>query len=171
MKYEIRRHHLSLIPLSILLLLLALPAAARGPGHHAYNPMPNLMRMVVHQGGQLDLTAEQEAALAEWRAAHHDVIHALMGEIRAGEKAIMQAALAGAPQEEILAQAGALMDKRMAIVTIKARCRDNMRQILDESQWEQLIALYSEHYAAHQKRREGHGKRDCPHRRMGAAAE
>jgi hypothetical protein len=108
---------------------------------HAH-PLPNLMITIVEHGDMLDLSPEQDQALADWRAKQKSIMAELVMAIKNGEQQLEEASLNGASKKEIMAQLDALLEKRRQIADIKTDCRDNMRRILSDEQWNEVVSLY-----------------------------
>lgn len=108
------------------------------------SPMPNLMPIAIGNADLLDLSKEQTEALAKGRQERHDKVHGLANEIIADEKAITQAALEGKSKDEINKMSEAVMEKRLGIIDAKASCRDTMRKVLNEEQWNEVINIAKE---------------------------
>ncbi|MEE9492345.1 MAG: hypothetical protein V3W04_03050 [Gammaproteobacteria bacterium] len=106
------------------------------------NPMPNLMQVIIKHGDELALSKEQNAALAIWRNENHTRSVELANAILADEKAVYQAGIGGKSRQEIQILAKSVMEKRMQMIDNKARCRDNMKKVLDNAQWQKVIARY-----------------------------
>ncbi len=117
-------------------------------GHHKKghsmnaNPMPNLMKVIKKHGDKLALSEGQKSKLAEWRTANHDKVHGLMKNIRQSEKELNAASLAGADKATLLAKADEIMDMRKAIIATKTDCRDNLKTVLTDKQYSQVIEIY-----------------------------
>ena len=111
---------------------------ACGPQH----PMPNLMRIVKKHGDQLNLSDDQKTRLAAWREKSHDVAHGKLDDMAAIEQELKNAVIDGANRAQVngyIARMDALRDE---IVSVKLRCRQNMREILNEEQWQTLTGIY-----------------------------
>jgi len=131
--------------LSIILLAAAANAGAidMKAVKHAH-PLPNFMIVIMQQGDMLALSPEQAQAVANWRAKHGPIAKKLVMAIKNGEQELQKASLNGASKEEIMAQVDALLDKRRQLAEMKTTCRDNMRQILSDEQWDEVVSLYKE---------------------------
>ena len=153
-----RLNHLFGIAL-LLLSSTALAAGQGGPGGgqpgkgmsphkgmHKLQPMPNLMRVVMHHGDQLNLSKQQAAALSAWRAANQDRIHARMKAMATVRKVLQDAVLRGANIAAVNVHLSHMDRVRAEIVAAKVACRDNMRQILNDEQWDKVVELYRQHY-------------------------
>ncbi|MCK5361044.1 MAG: hypothetical protein KAJ95_10485 [Gammaproteobacteria bacterium] len=157
-----------------MLLSLAAPAMACQPGgkdaaacdhkgekqgkmarmramHHA-NPMPNLMMMVTKKGDDLNLNAEQEMALAEWREKSRPVIKENVAKVIKLEDEIMTATLEGADKAVLMAKVDEMLALRRDIAARKANCRDNLKKILNEDQYNTVINAYSAHQSKKHQR-------------------
>jgi Spy/CpxP family protein refolding chaperone len=148
-------HLLGIALLGASSLSLAAGHGGQGQGHgqdkahkgmHMLQPMPNLMRVVQHHGDQLNLTKEQSANLAKWRELNHDKVHSRMREILAIKKALQVAALKGANLAAINVYVTKMDRIRAEIIAAKIACRNNMRNVLNDEQWEKLKSIYSEEF-------------------------
>jgi len=108
------------------------------------NPMPNLMRVVKRHADMLSLTEEQSKALAEWRHASHHSMHASVNEVHRLENALFDASMSGKSKEEIMGLATKVLDLRKEIISRKTDCRDNMKSILTEEQFSEVVKLYGD---------------------------
>lgn len=106
------------------------------------SPLPGLMMVIKIHGDKLNLSEEQKQSLAVWAKAHHPIVTKLALAVKRGEKSLYKAALAGMSKEDMMVKLEALLEKRRTISVIKMDCRDNMRQILNDEQWNKVIELY-----------------------------
>lgn len=106
------------------------------------NPMPNLMQVINKHADQLNLSAKQAAALADWRKQHMDPMHDQVKHIVQMEQDLNAAALAGSSKAEIMALANKILQERRDIISTKTDCRDNMKRILTPEQFEKVLAIY-----------------------------
>ncbi|MEN8220901.1 MAG: hypothetical protein ABFS56_32010 [Pseudomonadota bacterium] len=131
------------------IILLAFMAAANAGAidmkavKHAH-PLPNFMLVIIQQGDMLALSPEQAQAVANWRAKHGPIAKKLVMAIKKGEQQLQEASLNGTSKEEIMAQLDALLKTRRQLAEMKTICRDNMRQILSDDQWNEVVSLYKE---------------------------
>ncbi|OAD23824.1 hypothetical protein THIOM_000330 [Candidatus Thiomargarita nelsonii] len=110
---------------------------------HAH-PLPNFMLVITQHGDMLALSPEQAQALANWLDKHGPIAKELAMAIKKGEQQLQEASMNGSSKEEIMAQLEALLDKRRQLAEMKTICRDNMRQILSDEQWNEVVSLYKE---------------------------
>ncbi len=131
--------------LSIILLAAAANAGAidMKAVKHAH-PLPNFMIVIIQQGDMLALSPEQAQVVANWRAKHGPIAKKLVMAINKGEQELEEASLNGTSKEKIMAQLDALLEMRRQLAEMKTTCRDNLRQILSEEQWNELVSLYKE---------------------------
>ena len=115
-------------------------------GMHMLQPMPGLMRIVQHHGDQLNLTKEQSANLAKWRELNHDKVHSRMREMLAIRKAAQVAALKGANLAAINVYVTKMDRVRAEIIAAKIACRNNLRNVLTDEQWEKVKSIYAEEF-------------------------
>lgn len=114
----------------------------RGMRHAS--PMPHLMRVVMHHGDQLDLAAEQSAALNEWHDRLREAMHSRKDQIRQMEQALYEAALAGQPKAELMNRASRIMAVRMQIVAIETDTRDYLRRVLSDEQYAKVLSIHTD---------------------------
>ncbi|MCA1926154.1 MAG: Spy/CpxP family protein refolding chaperone [Thiobacillus sp.] len=106
------------------------------------SPAPSLMPILVKQAGELGLSAEQQARLADWRRAAQPGREKLEREIAADRLAINQAMLDDRNNQDVQKRVRDVQRKEIKLVVSKLACRDNARKILTPEQWSKLIALY-----------------------------
>lgn len=147
-------------PLKTLTLatLLAISSTCLAAGHqhrqqgmdmkHA-NPMPNLMRVIMRHGDELDLSEEQSKALAAWRDSHHTPMHDMVREVREKEQAIFEATLDGKSKQELMSMLEEILEIRRTIAAGKADCRDNMQRILKPEQYQKVVDIYRRDHPSH----------------------
>jgi len=131
--------------LCVLVLMLANGSAQAmdmAAVKHAH-PLPNFMLVIVNHGKMLDLSEEQQAALKAWGKEHKPLAQQLVSAITQGEKALHQASLEGVSKADMMAQLDGLLEKRKELAEFKTDCRDNMREVLSDEQWEQVIEYYN----------------------------
>lgn len=115
--------------------------------HHA-NPMPGLMMMVKKKSAELNLTPDQEKALAAWREQSYPVFKEQVARVMKLEKEIMSASLDGADKAVLMSKVDEMLAVRREIAERKVNCRDNMKKILNEDQYKMITTAYQEHRAA-----------------------
>ncbi|MES9852239.1 MAG: hypothetical protein ABW170_10445 [Candidatus Thiodiazotropha sp. L084R] len=106
------------------------------------NPMPNLMKVVKQHENELNLSEKQSKALAGWRDSHSKPMHAKVTEIDELEKNIYEATIAGKDKAEIMEMASKVLELRSSIISTKLDCRDNMKSILSEEQFNKVVSMY-----------------------------
>jgi Spy/CpxP family protein refolding chaperone len=115
-------------------------------GSGAQQPMPNLMRIIKMHGDQLNLSDEQKTKLATWREKSHPVVHGKLDEIREIRRELQNSVIDGANRAEINGYIARMDVLRDEIVATKLRCRNNMREILNDEQWEAVTGMYREKF-------------------------
>ena len=131
--------------LCVLVLMLANGSAQAmdmAAVKHAH-PLPNFMLVMLEYGEKLNLSEEQQAALKAWGKEHKPLAQQLVSAITQGEKALHQASLEGVSKADMMAQLDGLLEKRKELAEFKTDCRDNMREVLSDEQWEQVIEYYN----------------------------
>ena len=106
------------------------------------NPMPNLMAVFTMMGGQLGLTDEQKSKLDAGIAARSPKIKVLYTSIKKLEKEIYEATLQGQSLKKLDQLANKLMQARLALIKGKAGCRESAKEVLNEKQFQKMVALY-----------------------------
>jgi hypothetical protein len=106
------------------------------------SPMPNLMPVAVSNADVLKLSEEQTKALAEGRSERLARVENLASGIINEERKIHQAALDGKSSDQINSMSTSLVRKRLTLIEAKVSCRDVVREVLNENQWTELLALY-----------------------------
>ncbi len=106
------------------------------------SPLPGLMMVIKKHGDKLNMSEDQKINMTTWSEQHSPVMKKIALDIKSGEQAIYDATLNGTSKSEVMAQLDTLLEKRKEIATIKIDCRDNMRNVLNDEQWKQLIELY-----------------------------
>jgi hypothetical protein len=112
--------------------------------HHA-NPMPNFMMVVTKKGAELNLTADQEMALAEWREKSRPVIKENVAKVIKLESEIMKASLDGMDNAGLMSKVDEMLTLRRDIAQRKVNCRDNLKKILNDEQYNTVITAYRKH--------------------------
>lgn len=133
--------------LRTLALSLALVSSAAFAGERQsletyLSPAPSLMPILVKQADALDLTAQQQTRLADWRKVAQPGREKLEKEIAAGRLAVNQAMLDGKNNNEVQKLMRDVQRKEIKLVVGKLACRDNAKKVLTPEQWSKLIALY-----------------------------
>ena len=104
------------------------------------------MRIIKMHGDQLNLSDEQKAKLASWREKSHPVVHGKLDEIREIRRELQNAVIDGANRAEINGYIARMDVLRDEIVATKLRCRNNMREILNDEQWQAVTGMYREKF-------------------------
>lgn len=111
------------------------------------NPLPNFMKVIKKFGGSLDLSSQQQSALAAWRDKNGPVAKQLVKDIINAEKALHDSAFSHTSQQQLQDMMDKVLGKRLQLAQTKIRCRENMRSVLNDQQWNKVIALYREKIA------------------------
>jgi hypothetical protein len=117
-----------------------------GKGHfmkhmvHA-NPVPNYVSVIKKNSDTLGLSKEQISQVMAWNKANSKQMHDMVMSVIDGEMKMKQASLANANAQEILKIAKEVHETRMNIIEGKTRCRDHIKAILNDDQWEKLTLM------------------------------
>ncbi len=106
------------------------------------NPLPNFMQVVRKFGEQLNLNDKQQAALKKWREKNGTEVKSLVKATMAAEKKLHAAAFSHASQHDLQDLMDKVLSLRLQVAKKKIACRENMRKVLDNNQWEKLVSLY-----------------------------
>ena len=110
------------------------------------NPMPNLMMVVKKMSDQLNLSAVQAASLKKWQDERGPVMNRQYNDVMKMEADLQEAALNNEPAMKLAGLSDGVMQVRMKIIRGKVLCRDNMRRILDNQQYEKVKELYKTNF-------------------------
>ena len=130
------------LALSLALVSSAVFAGERQSLETYLSPAPSLMPILVKQADALDLTAQQQTQLADWRKVAQPGREKLEKEIAAGRLAVNQAMLDGKNNNDVQKLMRDVQRKEIKLVVGKLACRDNAKKVLTPEQWSKLIALY-----------------------------
>lgn len=106
------------------------------------NPMPNFMRIFKKMPEKLNLTKEQTEALKKGMKERGPIIKELFESLKKNETDIIEAALSDKSINDIELIANNIMQDRLSIMKGKADCRESVKEVLDEKQFKNLVALY-----------------------------
>ena len=104
------------------------------------NPMPNLMRVAMEHKKDLNLSAEQVKALKAWADENKPKMKELIKTVNQEERMLHKEALT--TDNDVVAKAQKMLDARKEIIVLKTQCRANLKTILDEKQFKQLVKIY-----------------------------
>lgn len=126
----------------ITALLLSFSAVEAGNKHalqHA-NPMPNLMRIVVGNAALLNVSDAQMKEVKTWMKTAKPVMKGMIKEVMTKEKALLENALT--TETDIEKKADEVLALRKKIIMMKTECRKELKRILNEKQYTNVIAIY-----------------------------
>ena len=109
---------------------------------HANPAFPNLTGVAIKNAAELDLSSEQVTKLKAWTREHGDEIKQLFQQVAFIEKELIQDALAGQSEAELMAKFEKTLAMRKEIAKTKIACRDNMKSILTKQQFDRLASIY-----------------------------
>lgn len=108
------------------------------------SPMPKFMMIVIMHAAELGLSAEQEKALEAWRMEHMHNWAALLDEVILEERALTDDAIGLSAADGLMARYDVLLQKRRRMAVMSLACRDNMRSVLSDRQWAQLVDRFAQ---------------------------
>lgn len=106
------------------------------------SPMPKLMAIILMHGSELGLSAEQNKALEQWRLKNMNHWAMLFDNVLNTERRLTSDALAMQDSSQLLADFKDVLAKKEEMATMSLACRDNMRKVLDDQQWNHVIKLF-----------------------------
>lgn len=104
------------------------------------SPAPNYMIDVFHVES-ITLSQKQKEGLASWSTDRHANSVMAHGEIAALEQRVRAMSLEKGSKEDILKVMQEMEDIRHRITLTKSDCRDYMRGVLNEEEWDALVAF------------------------------
>lgn len=126
----------------IMMMLMTLSNVYAGAGHalrHA-NPLPNLVRLTLGNAELLQLNAAQVEEIRTWARANKPTMMKLVQKVMNEEKMLHEEALT--TDKDVVKNAESMLDARREIIIMKTACRMNLKQILSEKQYAQVIGIY-----------------------------
>lgn len=105
------------------------------------SPMPKLMAIILMHKKDLEITKKQHEQLEEWRLEHMNHWALLFEKILNTEKKITQQSLEMAPNASLMKQFDKMAKHRRKMAQMSLDCRDNMKKVLSDSQWEEMVRL------------------------------
>ncbi len=114
------------------------------PKMEMYDAMAMLgMPLMVHMN-DLDLSPEQKKLAMMMPANNMPLMDGIKAEISALYKEIKIASFEGKSKEELLKLEAATEAKRIELMRTEAACRTEIRELLNDEQWEKLLNYYHE---------------------------
>lgn len=129
-----------LILITMLLLTFSSVEAGNKQALKHANPMPNLMRIVVGNAALLDVNDTQMKEMKGWMKTAKPVMKSMIKEVMMKEKALHDNALA--KDTDIEKQADEVLALRKKIIMMKTKCRQELKRILTEKQYADVITIY-----------------------------
>ena len=126
-----------------LLGLLGLSNVQAQMKNHALmhaNPMPNLVRVAMKNADSLNITKEQKQEIKAWSEANKPKMKELIKLVMTEERMLRKEALTA--DKDVVAKAQTMLDARKEIIVVKTQCRQNLKRILNEKQYKDLVKLY-----------------------------
>ena len=128
--------------LVIMMMLMTLSNVYAGAGHalrHA-NPLPNLVRLTLGNAELLQLNAKQVEELRTWARTNKPTIMKLVQKVMNEEKMLHEEALT--TDKDVVKNSESMLDARREIIKLKTACRMNLKKVLSEKQYAQVIGIY-----------------------------
>lgn len=125
-----------------MMMLMTLSNVYAGAGHalrHA-NPLPNLVRLTLGNAELLQLNAKQVEELRTWARTNKPTIMKLVQKVMNEEKMLHEEALT--TDKDVVKNSESMLDARREIIKLKTACRMNLKKVLSEKQYAQVIGIY-----------------------------
>ena len=114
------------------------------PKMELYDAMPMLgMPLMVHMN-DLDLSPEQMKAAMLMPGNNMPLMDGIKAEISDLYKEIKLASFAGKTKDELLQIEKEIETKRIELMKTQVACRDEIRELLNDKQWKQLLDFYAQ---------------------------
>ena len=113
-----------------------------GQGMRSLTAMPNLMRVVMTQGAELNLTEAQQATFAKHRATAMPQNQALSKALRAAKQTLKTMAYGDADKAALDTQSAEILRLTNALTESKITCRTTLKTTLTPEQWTKLVTLH-----------------------------
>ena len=126
----------------MIITLMTISNLYAGGGHalrHA-NPLPNLVSLTLGNAELLKLDTKQVEALKGWSRMNKPTMMKLVQKVMNEEKMLKEEALT--TDKDVVKNAETMLDARREIIKLKTQCRANMKKVLTEKQYAQVISLY-----------------------------
>ncbi len=108
------------------------------------SPMPKLMAIILMHKKELKITKEQHKYLESWRLENMNKWALLFDQVLKTEKKITQQSLAMEDNAILMTQFDKMAKSRRIMAKMSLNCRDNMKKVLTEEQWQEVITLLKE---------------------------
>lgn len=131
------------ILLAITLILMSLSTVEASGGKYALkhaNPMPNLMRIAINNADLLGVDAKQMVALEAWSDTNKPKMQQMVKKVMMEEKMLLENALT--TDKDSVKEAEVMLETRKTIIAMKAACNANLKTILTQKQYANVIAIY-----------------------------
>ena len=106
------------------------------------SPMPKLMFIIIVAKDKLKLSKEQDIEFEKWRGKYMLHWSILFDDVLQGEKKVTLNALDMKPQINLMEAFDTIAKKRRKMAQMSLNCRDNMKKILNDEQWEILLKQF-----------------------------
>jgi len=126
----------------IMMMLMTLSNVYAGAGHalrHA-NPLPNLVRLTLGNAELLQLNATQVKEIRTWARTNKPTMMKLVQKVMNEEYMLKEEALT--TDKDVVKNAESMLDARREIIKLKTACRMNLKKVLSEKQYAQVIGIY-----------------------------
>ena len=124
----------------ILMSLTTTHAAGNQYALKHANPMPNLMRIAIKNADILGIDAKQMVALKAWSDTNKPQMKKMVQKVMSEEKMLLENALT--TDNDSVKEATVMLETRKEIIAMKTKCKANLKIILTEKQYANVIKIY-----------------------------
>ena len=131
------------IILAMTLILMSLTTTHAAGNKYAMkhaNPMPNLMRIAIKNADILGIDAKQMVMLKAWSDTNKPKMKMMVKKVMHEEKMLLENALT--TDNDSVKEAAVMLETRKEIIAMKTACKSNLKTILTEKQFADVIKIY-----------------------------
>lgn len=114
--------------------------AGAGYGLRHANPLPNLVRIAMGNAELLQLSDKQVEEIRSWARTNKPTMMKLVQKVINEERMLKEEALS--TDKDVVKNAESMLDARREIIKLKTQCRANLKKILSQKQYAQVIGIY-----------------------------
>jgi len=104
--------------------------------------MPNLMKHILKNKAELNLSKEQEKAFKDFHNANSPKVFKMAKQVSKLEAKAKQMTLDNVPPQEIMKVGGQSIQIRHDLMMAKLKCRDFVKSVLDKKQYKQALTSF-----------------------------
>ena len=129
-----------LVVITMTLMTLSNVYAGAGYGMRHANPLPNLVRIAMGNAELLQLSDKQVEEIRAWARTNRPTMMKLIQQVMNEERMLKEEALT--TDKDVVKNAESMLDARREIIKLKTACRANLKKVLTEKQYAQVVGIY-----------------------------